>query len=270
MDQNEWESPLGQGVPTHQTLLDDQTNAQQSKSQYMAARDPVAASHTTQTAIKQEKSAELDVNAQSALHRCGPFERSKEWLSESQHSGVSVADSVSAAPLTCAVIKQEANVHPTPLAPEQPGSSQRPYATKTAAAPRSASVAAGRGPYIDQSLMSRERLLRQAALASIGRQPIHPRNEMMPMPLPAPLDNRQPLASDSKPWITRSHLALGPKGRLTLHDVEENLASLNRHISSSACDVSKQQLFLHEKERVLKVWRQLNANNLRKKNDALN
>ncbi|KAL8879195.1 MAG: hypothetical protein Q9192_008287, partial [Flavoplaca navasiana] len=250
--------------------LDDQTNAQQSKSQNLAVRDPVAAPQSTQTAIKQEKPAELDVNAQSAPHRCNPNEQSKKRLPEIQHSGVTITDSVSAAPLTRAVIKQEANVHPTPLAPEQPSSSQRPYAAKTAATPQSTSIATKQGPYIDQSLMSRERLLRQAALASIGRQPIHPRNEMMPMPLPAPLDNRQPLASDTKPWITRSHLALGPKGRLNLHDVEENLASLNRHISSSACDVSKQQRFLHEKERVLKVWRQLSMENLQKKHGGLN
>ncbi|KAL8981047.1 MAG: hypothetical protein Q9205_004047 [Flavoplaca limonia] len=270
MDQDEWKSPMEQGVCTYQMLLDDHTNAQQSKSRYLAANDLVAACYPTQTAVKQEKSARLDLNAQSAPHRCNLIEQGQKWLSESQHSGVTVTDSVTAAPLTCAVVKQEANVHPTPLAPEQPSSSQRPYATKTAATPQSTSIATKQGPYIDQSLMSRERLLRQAALASIGKQPIRPRNEMVPMPLPAQLDNRQLLALDSRSWIPRSHLPLGPKGHLTLHDVEENLASLNRQISSSACDVSKQQRFLHEKERVLGVWRQLNANNLRKKNDALN
>lgn len=181
-----------------------------------------------------------------------------------------VTDSVSAAPITSAVTKQEAIVQQAPLTRDRPSSSQRPSATKTAATPQSTSIATKQGPYIDQSLMSRERLLRQAALASIGKQPIRPRNEMIPMPLPAELDNRQPLALDSRSWIPRSHLPLGPKGHLTLHDVEENLALLNRQISSSAWDVSKQQRFLHEKERVLGVWRQLNANNLRKKSDALN
>ena len=92
MDQDEWKSPMEQGVCTHQISLDDRTNAQQSKSQYLATRDATAASHLTQTTIKQEKPAELDVNAQSAPHRCNPNEQSKKWLPEIQHSGVTITN----------------------------------------------------------------------------------------------------------------------------------------------------------------------------------
>ncbi len=139
---------------------------------------------------------------------------------------------------------------------------------------------------IDESLIARERLLKQAARASVKMVVARHHKEAKPMSHPTAFGKRQPSASDynqpSEPsanQVFRPHypstaqliIPLRPGARLTLHDVEQNLASLNQQINNAnlTSDTSKKERLANEKERVLRVWRILSTENLEQKNGSV-
>ncbi len=121
-----------------------------------------------------------------------------------------------------------------------------------------------------QNLMAREQLLRQAAKASFGLTAAHRRSEATSMPYTAGLSTQQPSAQYHEQPTLSPNLPLGPTARLNLHDVETVLASLNRQIKNpSEMDAIHLERLVHEKDRVLGVWRKLSMEHLHKKNGAL-
>ncbi|KAL8921000.1 MAG: hypothetical protein Q9172_004242 [Xanthocarpia lactea] len=139
---------------------------------------------------------------------------------------------------------------------------------------------------IDESLIARERLLKQAARASVKMVVARHHREAKPMSNPTPFGTEQPSASDHnqlsvpsanqafhphRPSTAQLTLPLRSGARLTLHDIEQTLASLNRQINSAnpTSDTSKKERLANEKERVLRVWRNLSTENLQQKNGTV-
>ncbi|KAL8758953.1 MAG: hypothetical protein Q9199_001113 [Rusavskia elegans] len=179
----------------------------------------------------EQKPPSLGVGrAHQPLPRFNPTEQSTPWRPESQPLGAT--DTTPNSWSTSRVIKQE--------------------------------------PNINQSLIAREQLLKQAAKASVGITAARRRSEVTSMPYPAALSTQRPSAQYYKQSTPQPTLPLGPTARLNLHDVELILASLNRQINStSEMDANRRERLMHEKNRVLGVLRQLNIENLRKKNGAV-
>ncbi|KAL8913921.1 MAG: hypothetical protein Q9171_001306 [Xanthocarpia ochracea] len=139
---------------------------------------------------------------------------------------------------------------------------------------------------IEESLIARERLLKQVARASVEMVVARHRREAKPMPHPTAFGTQQPSASDyNQPSVPSANLAFGPHNpstaeltlplrpgaQLNLQDVEHTLASLNRQIKSanSTSDTSKKERLANEKKRVLKVLRNLNTENHQQKNGSV-
>ncbi|CAO1598392.1 hypothetical protein XANCAGTX0491_002160 [Xanthoria calcicola] len=148
--------------------------------------------------------------------------------------------------------------------------SQLSGATDTSPICGSTSRAIRQEPNTSQSLMAREQLLRQAAKASLGLTAAHRRSEAASMPYTAALSTQQPSAQYHKQPTLPPTLPLGPTACLNLHDVEMVLASLNRRINNtSEMDAIATERLVHEKDRVVKVWRQLSIEHLNKKNGVV-
>ncbi|KAL8861578.1 MAG: hypothetical protein Q9178_002102 [Gyalolechia marmorata] len=95
---------------------------------------------------------------------------------------------------------------------------------------------------------------------------------------PSASDYNQPTVASANqafrphhPWTAQLTLPLRPGAQLTLHDIEQTLASLNRQINSAnlTSDTSKIERLANEKERVLKIWRNLSMENLQQKNGSV-
>lgn len=152
-----------------------------------------------------------------------------------------------------------------PLRPK----SQLSGATDTNPICGSTSRAIKQEPNTSQNLMARERLLRQAAKASFGLTAARRRSEVTSMPYTAPFSTQQSSAQFYKQPTPPPTLPLGPTAHLNLHDVEMVLASLNRQINNkSKMEAIALERLVHEKERVVGVWRQLSMEHLNKKNGA--
>ncbi|KAL8765333.1 MAG: hypothetical protein Q9209_007560 [Squamulea sp. 1 TL-2023] len=110
-------------------------------------------------------------------------------------------------------------------------------------------------PNIDQSLVAREQILREAAIAARQHSVSHQRQ------------GETRVVQQHKQSTPRLALQLGSTAHHTLHDVEGTLASLNKQISNAnkTHDIVKQERLSYERERVLRVWRQLSAEHLQKK-----
>ncbi|KAL8780649.1 MAG: hypothetical protein Q9213_006358 [Squamulea squamosa] len=124
---------------------------------------------------------------------------------------------------------------------------------------RSTSSVIKQEPNIDQSLIARERILKEAAIAARQHSASHQRR------------GETRVVQQHKQSIPRLTPTLGSTAHLTLRGVEDTLASLNKQISNANVthDTDKRERLAHEKERVLRVWRQLSAEHLRKKHGGV-
>ncbi|KAL8672700.1 MAG: hypothetical protein Q9168_002860 [Polycauliona sp. 1 TL-2023] len=259
-------------------------------SQPLAVASPVQTPHLTPAAIKQESTLDQLIKDYQAPTRSSPSERISSKQVYGQHSTLKDLKHhgpiIKQGPNACLDTEHRLfSLHSGPshsLPPKPDGqppkaveSVQLPHAPraipidrKQPARPPLCATAANttplnalvrnsnkQGPYIDQSLQAREKLLRQAAMASAKMTATRQYSEPKPALYPAVSDCAQPFATSSKQSVPRPNQPLVLQAQPTLQQIGRKLGSLNNQIkgAKASMDTSKTQRLNHEREEVLKT-----------------